>query len=156
MNATNMLKKISSLCMKALWVIMILLVIALFGVIVFLSFYLETLIIDVMLVPIMIVFLGMGLNYFIALFCGEKLYNTGWVHEGNSMFAIRTTPKYYKRKIFIDFIQCLFYVLYLIKFVLSLKGEELGWAIAGIVVCLFGAFLCFVAGLSSIEKSKLS
>jgi hypothetical protein len=92
---------------------MILLVIALFGGIVFLSFYVEALIIDVMLVPIMIVFLGIGLNYFIACLCGDEIYNTGWVNKGNSMFAIKLTPKYYQRKKFIDFIQCLFYVAYL-------------------------------------------
>lgn len=154
-NATNILKKIKNILGKILWIIMILLVIALVGAIVAISFALETLIIDVMLVPPMIVFLGIGLNYFIARLCGHKIYNTGWVVDGRTVFDIKVTPKYYKRKMVIDFIQCLLFIAYLIKFVLSLKGEELAWAIAGIIVSLVGAVLYFIVGLSSIEKSKL-
>lgn len=155
MKASNLEKKIGNICVKILFVMMIVLVIAIFGAMVAVSFILDdVLIFYILFGPMMIVFLGIGLNYYIACLCGDRVYNTGIVRNGNSLYAVKTTPKYYKRKKFIDFIQFSLFVLLFVKFVLSFDKNEYVLSILGVIICIIGASLCFLAGLSSIEKSK--
>lgn len=153
MKYTNLLSKLGDLAYKALYGILMLIIVGLVGTMAFLSFWTGILLIAVMLMPLMIVFLGIGVNYCLGLICGDELYNTGYVHEGNSQLAIKTTPRYYKRKKFIDFFQCFLYVAYIVYFCFEI-GSQPGLAITGIVVFLACAILYFIAGLSSIEKSK--
>lgn len=155
MKYTNMFSKLSYIGTKIIYIILMLIVVALFGAMVGISFYLNAIFFDVILLPIMVVFLGTSLNYLIALFCGDELINTGWVHGGNTVFDIKRTPEYYKRKKFLDFIQFFLYVLCFIKFIFNFNSEELVWWIAGVIICLVFGALYFMAGLSSIEKSKL-
>lgn len=153
MKFTNLLEKLGDLAYKAVFGMLILIIVGLVGAMAYISFWLEILLIAVMLMPLMIVFLGIGVNYCLGLICGEELYNTGLVRDGHSQLAIRTTPSYYKRKKFIDFFQCLLYVAYIVYFCFKISSQP-GLAITGIVIFLVCAILYFLAGLSSIEKSK--
>ena len=95
------------------------------------------------------------LNFELEVLIGVRLYGRrDLVIDGNSVIDVEKGPGYYKRKTFIDFFQCLLFVVYLVYFACNMHSE-IGWAIAGIVICVFGAGLCFLAGLSSIEKNKL-
>lgn len=154
MKYTNMLNKLGIIAWKGLNVIIILVSIALFGLMAYFSIWLQTLILAVMIMPMMIVFLGLVLNFQMEILSGGELYNTGLVHEGNSIINVKKGPGYYKRKKFVDFIQCVLFVCYIVYFAFNMQ-EEIGWAIGGIVVFLIGAVLYFMAGLSSIEKEKM-
>ena len=156
MKATNMLNKIVKVCYKLLYITLMLVCVSLFLGIVWAAFYTGTLIIDVMLIPVMIVFLGMSINYFLARFCDAAIYNMGIVYKGNTLFAIKKTPEYYKRKKVIDFTQVILYGLWIIRFILNLDGEYMIWAILGIIIFLICAGLYCIIGISSIEKSRLS
>lgn len=154
MKYTNILNKLGDVVWKVFNIIIILIMLSLFGVMMYFSFWLETLILAVLIMPLMIVGLGLVLNYQLEILAGGRLYNTGLVHEGNSVLGVEKGPGYYKRKTFIDFFQCLLFIVYLVFFACNMHSE-IGWAITGIVICVLGAGLYFLVGLSSIEKSKL-
>ena len=156
MNFTNSLNKLGNIFRKIFNIILILIILSLFASMMYLSFWLQTLILAVLMMPLMIVALGAGLNFQLQVLAGGKLYSRrDLVIDGNSVIDVEKGPGYYKRKTFIDFFQCLLFVVYLVYFACNMRSE-IWWAIAGIVICIFGASLYFLAGLSSIEKNKLT
>ncbi len=153
MKYTNILNKLGNIAWKALNLIIILIFLAVFGALMYLSFWLQTLILAVLMMPLMIVALGVVLNHQLEILAGGRLYNTGLVSGGNSLLGVEKGPGYYKRKRFVDFLQCFLFVGYLIYFACNMRSEIV-WAIAGVIICVVGACLYFLAGLSSIEKNK--
>ena len=154
MKYTNILNKLGNVVWKVFNIIIILIMLSLFGVMMYFSFWLETLILAVLMMPLMIVGLGLVLNYKLEILAGGILYNTGLIHEENSVLDVEKGPGYYKRKRFVDFFQCFLFIGYLVYFVCNMR-PEIWWAISGIVICAIGACLYFLSGLSSIEKNKL-
>lgn len=154
MKYTNLLSKVGKIAWNSFHVLLILISLAIFGAMVFFSFWMQTLILAVIMMPPMIVFLGLVLNFELEILAGSELYNTGIVYEGNSLIGVKKGLGYYKRKRFIDFFQCSLFIGYLVYFICNMRFE-MGWAIAGAVVCVVGGCLYFLAGLSSIEKNKL-
>ena len=63
MKYTNILNKLGNIAWKALNLIIILIFLAVFGALMYLSFWLQTLILAVLMMPLMIVALGVVLNH---------------------------------------------------------------------------------------------
>lgn len=152
MKYTNMLNNLGKIAWKSLHVFLILISFGLVGSIAALSIWMENLILAVIMMPPMIVFLGLTLNYGMELIAGGELYNTGIVHEGNSLIGIKKGPGYYKRKKYVDFFQVFLFVAYIVYFAFNISVEP-GWAIGGIILFSICAVLYFIVGLSSIEKN---
>lgn len=157
MKFANLLNKIGNIFRKIFNILLILIILSFFGAIMYLSFWVKTLILAVLLMPVMIWFVGEMLNFLLGILTGERLLHSGvhYVIGGNSVLVEdKKGPGYYKRKTFIDFFQCLLFIVYLVFFACNMHSE-IGWAITGIVICVLGAGFYFLVGLSSIEKSKL-
>lgn len=95
---------------------------------------------------------GLGVNWFIGHFFGDKYYNTGMVHEGRSIYDVEKTPKYYSRRMFVCFIECFLFVLLIVRYILSLP---LITSIIGIIGSVIAIIIYFIVGMSSYEQSSL-
>ena len=154
MKYTNILNNLGKIAWKGLNVFLILLSFVLLGVMAWLSIWMETLILAVIIMPMMIVFIGVVLNHEMEILAGSELYNTGIVHEGHSLIGVKKGPGHYKRKKYVDFFQAFLFVAYIVYFMFKIRIEPV-WAIAGIILFAVCSVLYFIAGLSSIERDKL-
>ena len=101
MKYTKMTEKIKNIPIKTASVIMILILLGLVGVLLWADFtsrfYMISLVWLVML-PVV----GLGVNWYIGPFFGDKYYNTGWVVEGRSVYDVEKKQKYYYYLCLID------------------------------------------------------
>jgi hypothetical protein len=148
-----MLNKLGNIAWKGLNIFLILLAFSLVVGVAWVSIWQELLILSVMIMPAMIIFFGLVLSHQLEILAGSELYNTGIVHEGNSLIGVKKGPGYYKRKKYIDFLQVAIFLGYIIYFAFNIKNQ-VAMAVIGIVIFAICAFIYFVMGLSSIEKDK--
>ena len=123
----------------------------------------------------MIPALGLGINCVLGYVCGDEYYNTGVVIEGRSVFDVVKTPRYYKRRMIFNFIECFLLCLLVIRFILFFNpfakmiygliepghmddydpSFSIGVPIVGIIVTLVELVICFIIAMSSYEQSDL-
>ena len=97
---------------------------------------------------------GIILNWFIGRMCGDKFYNTGIVVDGDSVYDIEKTPKYYKRRMYISFIQCGIFGLLGLRYILSIMLGMYMYIIL-LIGCIIAIVIYVILGLSSYEQSGM-
>lgn len=153
MKHTKMTEKLKNILIKTASVIMILIQLGLVGVLLWADFtspfYMISLVWLVML-PVV----GLGVNWFIGPFFGDKYYNTGWVVEGRSVYDVEKTQKYYARRMYLCFIECSLFALLIVRYIFLISASST-IAIIGIIGAIIGFILYFIFGMSSYEQSGL-
>ena len=98
--------------------------------------------------------IGLAVNWFLGHFFGDEYYNTGSVYEGRSIQDVVKTPKYYTRRMFVCFVECILFALLIVRF-LFLFPFNIATSIIGIVGSIVGIIIYFIVGMSSYEQSSI-
>lgn len=164
MKYTKMSNKLGSIVLGILMSMPIIFILVCFGGFVYLDFYLNNPLITLLWIMLLPTF-GLGINWFIGHYFGDEYYNTGWVYEGRSVFDVVKTPKYYRRRMYLCIIECVLFVLLIIRFLSLMLFTLLGivgfWAalresivpLLGIVGCIIAIIIYYIVGKSSYELS---
>ncbi len=96
--------------------------------------------------------LMLAINWLLGKFFGDEYYNTGIVSEGRTIFDVVKTPKYYKRRMYVYFVECALFILLAVRFGF-LTQIDLTYGMIGILCSIIGSFFCFIIAMSSKEQS---
>lgn len=156
MKFTNMENNLSKVILNALYVFIILVVLAIMGVMVWVDLSQGVPMISILWFMFIPCF-GMIINWFLGAILGDKIYNTGLVYEGRSMLSVVKTPKYYTRRMFLCIVELVLFLLLKLRFILWLfDPEAIAIGIVGIVGSIIAMVICFIMGMSSYEQSSLN
>lgn len=148
-----MTNKIGSFLLGALYVLVILFIVGIAGVFLWVDISQEIPGLSLLWIMLLPTF-GLGINWNIGWFFGDEYYNTGYVREGRSVLDVVKTPKYYKRRMYLCFIECGLFVLLMIRFFIYFSVTVVV-PIIGVLGSLVAIIIYFVVGMSSYELSGL-
>lgn len=139
----------------AIWLLygtLIAMLIGVIGVLLWAELYVGTPIFNILWFVILPA-VGLAITYMLGKFTGDKYYDTGMVIEGNTVFDVVKTPKYYRRRMYVCFIECFLFALVIVKNIVLFFLSPM-WSIIGIVGSVVAIIIYFIVGMSSRELSK--
>ncbi len=153
MKYTNMTNKFGSFLIGALYVFIILFIVGVAGVFLWVDISQEIPGLSLLWIMLLPTF-GLGINWNIGHFFGDEYYNTGYVRKGRSVLDVVKTPKYYKRRMYLCFIECGLFFLLMIRYLVYFS-VTVAVPIIGLLSSIAAMIIYFVVGMSSYELSGL-
>lgn len=153
MKYTNMTNKFANFLIGAVYVIFILFIVGAAGAFLWVDISQEIPGLSLLWIVLLPTF-GLGINWSVGHFCGDEYYNTGLVREGRSVLDVVKTPKYYKRRMYLCFIECGLFVLLMVRYCIHF-AVTVAVPIIGVLASIAAIIIYFVVGMSSYELSGL-
>lgn len=153
MKFTKLSNKLCNFVVKAMFVFMILFILGLAGVFLWVDLSYSIPMVSLfwlLLLPA----IGLIVNWHIGHFFGDEYYDTGLVIDGDSIFDVVKTPKYYSRRMFVCFIECFLFALLIIRFIFLFPFNFV-ISVIGIVCSIIGIIIYFIVGMSSYKQSSI-
>ncbi len=127
-------------------IIMFILMLPVIGVFVYTDIYVSNQVVSMLwFVIIPVVFFV--LNYSLSKSLGAEAYDTGIVIDGETVFDIKRTPSFFKRKMIFSFIQSAIFICLIVRFAFL-------HSTIGITCCIIASLIFIGIGIKSYEKSK--
>lgn len=104
----------------------------------------------VALVPV----LDIALNWTISHLAGDEWYNTGVVHDGNTMWDVKTSPSYYSRRFYLCLVAITLLILISVRY-LFIIPINLAVGLMGLVGSIVIIIIYILVCLNAYKKSSI-
>lgn len=153
MKYTKLSQKIGRVAYLTFFTLIYVLFLGLYGVLAWVNLsILTTPVFNIMWIALIPAF-GIVTIWTLARWCGDEIYDTGLVSDGDTLYEIKRTPKFYKRRMYVYFIEAFLFVLLMVKNIVLFVLDPI-WSVVGIVGGVAGVVFCFIIAMSSKELSK--
>lgn len=152
MKYTKLTNKMGHFFICLFYSIFILIIVGLAGVFMWLD-------LTMMLPPLSIMWLillptfGLCINWCLGHILGDEFYDTGIVSEGRTVYDVVKTPKYYKRRAYLCFIEIILFVLLIFRYIF-VSPIMLAPIIIGVIGSIVAIIIYYIVGRSSLELSN--
>lgn len=157
MKYTNMNKKMGNFVFKVFSLLPIIFMILIVGSLIFVEFYINSVYISLswfFMLPV----LGLVISWNVARMVGEEFRSTGLVRDGNTIYDVVKTPRYYTIRLYSSFIICGSFLLVMIRFIsyffIPSNNPNIIVNILGIVASIVMGVIYFIVAMSSYEQSS--
>lgn len=136
---------IGNIFINLIFTLLILVVLGLAGFLLYLDFYISKPVFSLIWVILLPIF-GLMATRLLDHFVGDKYYNPNWVYEARSGKGFVKPQKRQTKKILINFIECLLFILLLVRFIILAPLNKV-CSIIGVSCSIVAIIAYFIIGI---------